>query len=72
MKTPQALLTAIAAAALSFAIVIGTAVTLASESDAATTSAHVAWNAVAVSAQQMALVAQTDAAGWNADCEIAL
>jgi hypothetical protein len=72
MKTPQALMTAIAAAALGFAIVIGTAVTLASEPDAATTSANVARDAGAVGAQQMALVAQIDASAWNAECEFAL
>lgn len=72
MKTPQVLLTAIAAAALSFAVVIGTAATLSAQPDAAATGASVARDAVAVSAQRMALVAQTDASGWNADCEIVL
>lgn len=72
MKSPQALLTAIAAAALSFAVVVGTAVTLASEPDVATTSASVAREPVTVDAQQIAFVARTDTSGWNADCGLAL
>ena len=71
MKTPQALLTAIAAAALSFAVVIGAAATMASEQDA-TTSTSVAHEAAAGTTPAMAYMAQPGASGWNADCEIAL
>jgi len=72
MKTPQALLTAIAAAALSFAVVIGTAATMASEQDAATTSASVVHESAAGTTWSMAYMAQANAAGWNVDCEFAL
>ncbi len=71
MKTPQALLTAIAAAALSFAVVIGTAATMASE-QAATTSASVVHESAAGTTWSMAYMAQANAAGWNVDCEFAL
>lgn len=72
MKTPRALLTAIAAAALSLAIVIGTAATMASEQDAATTSASVVQASALDTARHMAYVAQAGTSGWNADCEIVL